>query len=293
MPANNNLQLKQHLQRLIDYIEEHLEDELNLDDLSRVIGYSPFHLHHIFTAFTGESLAGYIRKRRLSQAVRWIQGTDLRITDIALHCGYQTPAAFSKGFRQEFGISPSELRKNKPFLLLHDQLSVKVDTARSIKMDFRVIDKSEQRVLTVEKKGQINNNFTKTADKAFMVLDNYIRFNKLRSFVGQCLGITPDDTLSDTPEENRYIAGYFITREINFPEHNAVKQIVLPAGKFAVFEHHGAYETLWKTWKAIYHDWLPQCEYTPRDALPYEVYVKSKVEYKKEDMLTEIYIPIE
>ena len=68
---------------------------------------------------------------------------------------------------------------------------------------------------------------------------------------------------------------------------------IFPVGKFAVFEHHGEYESLWKTWKAIYHDWLPQCEYTPRNAMPYEVYVKSKFEYTKADMLTEIYIPIE
>ena len=293
MSAQNNLQLKQQLQTLIDYIETHLEEELTLDDLASVVGYSPYHLHHIFTAFTNQSLGGYIRKRRLSRAVRWIQGTDMRITDIAIRCGYQTSAAFSKGFRQEFGISPSELRKNKPFLLLHDQLSLKMDIARSIKMEFRVIAKSEQRVLTVERKGQIDHNFMKTADKAFFILDNYIRYNKLRSFVGYCLGITPDDTLCETPQNNRYIAGYFITRELNFPEHKEVKQIVLPAGKFAVFEHHGEYDTLWKTWKAIYHDWLPNCEYTPRDALPYEVYVRNRFEYRKEDILTEIYIPIE
>ncbi|MBI9051856.1 MAG: GyrI-like domain-containing protein [Anaerolineaceae bacterium] len=293
MPPNNNIHLKQNLQKLIDFIEVHLEEELTLEQLAIVIGYSPYHLHHIFTAFTGESLGGYIRKRRLSLAVRWLQQSSMRITDIALRCGYQTPAAFSKGFRQAFGITPSELRKNKPFLLLHDQLSIKVDIARSIEMEFKIIERSEQRVLTVERKGQLNNDFTVTADKAFNILDKFIDDHNLRSFVGYCLGITPDDTLSATPEENRYIAGYFITREFPVPEHNEVKQIIFPVGKFAVFEHHGEYETLWKTWKAIYHEWLPQSEYTPRDAMPFEVYVKNKFEYKKEEMLTEIYIPIE
>ena len=70
-------------------------------------------------------------------------------------------------------------------------------------------------------------------------------------------------------------------------------QMELPGGKAAVFTHKGPYETLWQTWNKVYRDWLPASGEKLRDAYPYEVYLNEKGKVAPEDLLTEIYIPIQ
>jgi AraC family transcriptional regulator len=76
-----------------------------------VAGYSVPHLHRIFSAHEGQSLASYVRRTRLERAGRKLQLGAVDIAEVALAAGYDTHAAFSKAFKQQFGISPSQFRR--------------------------------------------------------------------------------------------------------------------------------------------------------------------------------------
>ncbi len=93
------------------YIREHLDEPLNREVLAAVAGFSAPHLHRIFTASMGESMARYIRRVRLERAGRKLRMGAVDITEVALAAGYDTHAAFSRAFKQEFGLSPSEFRQ--------------------------------------------------------------------------------------------------------------------------------------------------------------------------------------
>ena len=97
-----------HVQK---YVREHTDEELNREVLAAVAGFSVPHFHRIFTAHVGENIASYVRRVRLERAGRKLRMGAVDITEVALAAGYDTHAAFSKAFKQHFGLSPSEFRQ--------------------------------------------------------------------------------------------------------------------------------------------------------------------------------------
>lgn len=93
------------------YIREHIDEPLHRDVLAAVAGFSVPHLHRIFTACMGENLGGYVRRVRLERAGRKLRMGAVDIMEVALAAGYDSHAAFSKAFKQQFGLSPSEFRR--------------------------------------------------------------------------------------------------------------------------------------------------------------------------------------
>jgi AraC family transcriptional regulator len=93
------------------YILEHIDEPLNRGVLAAVAGFSVSHFHRIFTAYIGENIASYVRRMRLERAGRKLRMGAVDITEVALAAGYDTHAAFSKAFKQQFGLSPSEFRQ--------------------------------------------------------------------------------------------------------------------------------------------------------------------------------------
>lgn len=95
-----------HITALLVHIRQHLDEPMQLADLVKIAGFSPFHLHHLFTVFVGVPMAEYIRRLRLGRAAKKLLERSPSVTQIALEAGYDSPAAFSKAFRRAFGASP-------------------------------------------------------------------------------------------------------------------------------------------------------------------------------------------
>jgi AraC family transcriptional regulator len=99
------------IEAVLRYIREHLHEPLDRETLAAVAGFSVPHFHRVFSAHTGESAISYVRRLRLERAGRKLRMGALDITEVALAAGYDSHAAFSKAFRQQFGVSPSEFRQ--------------------------------------------------------------------------------------------------------------------------------------------------------------------------------------
>jgi AraC family transcriptional regulator len=97
------------IQASIDYIEDHLKEDLTAESLARIAGFSPYHYYRVFHAYVGKPVMEYIRCRRLAYAVvELVQGK--RIIDIALEYGFETHNGFGKAFRKTYGCSPEKYR---------------------------------------------------------------------------------------------------------------------------------------------------------------------------------------
>lgn len=96
---------------VMKYIREHINEPLDRETLADVAGFSVPHFHRVFTAHVGESAISYVRRLRLERAARKLRMGAVDITEVALAAGYDTHAAFSKAFKQQFGFSPSEFRQ--------------------------------------------------------------------------------------------------------------------------------------------------------------------------------------
>jgi AraC family transcriptional regulator len=99
------------IEDVMRYIREHIGEPLDRETLAEVAGFSVPHFHRVFTAHVGESAISYIRRVRLERAGRKLRMGAVDITEVALAAGYDSHAAFSKAFKQHFGLSPSEFRQ--------------------------------------------------------------------------------------------------------------------------------------------------------------------------------------
>ena len=102
------------MNRVVDYIQRHLTDPLDLEQLAAVACFSPFHFHRLFRAWMGETLQAFVHRLRLERAAQLLVFNQVQsISDIALECGFSSPSAFARVFKSAFGMAASEWRKRK------------------------------------------------------------------------------------------------------------------------------------------------------------------------------------
>ena len=291
------LEYQSHIHAVLVYIQANLDEPLRLEVLAAIAGFSPFHFHRIFSAFVGETVADYVRRVRLQRAAQQILETPQSITNIALSAGYETPAAFTKAFRQYFDITPSKLRDVRDRSATTVVISPKTKlNKRSMLMQAELRTLPDQRVLYARQKGIVDGDFGQAAKIAFHRLYSYIEQHHLQQQVSAvCLGITPDEPGVVPDEECRYDAGVFVNDNspIAIQSDEPVDVQTLPSGRYAVFLHKGPYNTIGQTWDAIYRNWLPASGETLRDVPPYEVYLDTTGQTRPEDLCTEIFVPIQ
>lgn len=107
---------KQTILMLVNYIENHLQDDLDLDRIAEVSGYSKFHLNRMFAEMTGTTIHQYIKKRRLTEAAKKLVYTDNAIIEIALEAGYESHQAFSLAFKRLYKQAPQVYRRGRQFI---------------------------------------------------------------------------------------------------------------------------------------------------------------------------------
>ena len=99
------------IEEVMRYIRAHISEPLDRETLADVAGFSVPHFHRVFTAHVGKSAISYIRRIRLERAGRKLRMGAVDITEVALAAGYDSHATFSKAFKQQYGLSPSEFRQ--------------------------------------------------------------------------------------------------------------------------------------------------------------------------------------
>jgi AraC family transcriptional regulator len=113
MPGN--LHYQDRVNRVLNYIAEHLDGELSLNRLSRIGCFSPFHFHRIFQGVTGETLNSHVRRVRLERAALLMKTSPRkRITDVALEAGFAGTAEFSRAFKNHFDRTASSWDRRSP-----------------------------------------------------------------------------------------------------------------------------------------------------------------------------------
>lgn len=143
------------VQKMQDYIDLHLKDEITLADLSKVSLFSPWYSHRMFAEQTGVSPAEYIRKLKLAKAVKYLKNEEMTVTDIAFELGFGSVDGFIRAFFREFGITPGEYKKNPVPVSLFISYGVKYKEIEKEKKDMekthnvfiQVVHKPERNVI--------------------------------------------------------------------------------------------------------------------------------------------------
>lgn len=126
------------LKQTLKYIEDNLENEIDINEIAERIFISPFYLQKGFSIVTGFSIGEYIRNRRLYEAAQRISKTDEKIVDVALRYGYETPESFTKAFSRFHGASPNAVRKDDSLIRCFLPLGIRIEITGGEKMDYSV-----------------------------------------------------------------------------------------------------------------------------------------------------------
>lgn len=100
-----------YINKIKKYIEEHFTEDISLDDIAGITGYSKYHLNRIFLESTGQTIHKYVRERRLYEAARLLADSDQAIVEIALNVGYAFQQSFTQAFKQKFQCTPQTFRQ--------------------------------------------------------------------------------------------------------------------------------------------------------------------------------------
>lgn len=121
----------------VGYIEEHLQDDISVQDVADSLFVSPFFLQRGFAVMTGYGIGEYIRCRRLYLAAKTLQESDEKVIDIALRCGYDTPESFTKAFSRFHGKTVKQVREGGSYRTFLP-LTVSVNVQGGTKMEYTI-----------------------------------------------------------------------------------------------------------------------------------------------------------
>lgn len=112
------------VQKAIDLIEDNLYDDIKLKDIAKKSHLSEFYFHRLFHRITGETVMGYVRKRRLAKAACDLKNTELTVLDIAVKYQFSCGESFTRAFKKMYGITPYEYRKSNKVINLYKKINL-------------------------------------------------------------------------------------------------------------------------------------------------------------------------
>ena len=126
------------IEAVIDYIESHLDEKLDLEKVSEAVHYSKYHLHRMFTNTVGMTIHDYVQRRQLTEAAKLLVFSSKPIIEVAFFCGYESQQAFSSVFKSMYKVSPAQYRDKGNFyplqlqFALHKNIPSKVFTKEDV-----------------------------------------------------------------------------------------------------------------------------------------------------------------
>lgn len=254
------------VKKAIWLVEKGLDSELTLDDLAADAGVSRFYLARAFAAATGHSVMGYVRARRLTRAAHALAGGAGDILSVALDAGYASHEAFTRAFRERFGLTPEQAREaggvDPSFLV--EALSM---------YDMKTIDLKAPRIETRDAILLAGLSSRFHCDHKQDIPALWMRFGPLIESIGH--RPTNDDAFGavanmDEAGNFDYFAAVAVTDYDETPPE--LSRLRVPGTRYAVFQHGGHISQIGAVMNAIWSGWLATSGHEPADATLLEYY---------------------
>lgn len=280
------------IQNAVDYIEDHITDELDFTEIAKRSACSPFYFQRIFGILCGIPLGEYIRNRRLTLAGSELSVTDAKVIDMALKYGYDSPESFARAFVKFHGITPSAAKKNGSALKSFSRVSVQIILKGGHIMDYKIVKKEAFQVLEKVERQSIDDAQNQntipdfwTRSRADGTVETLLAQTPDRHFL---YGICCDNQPTDSKTFAYSIAALYGGGAI--PDGYRVTQI--PERTWAVFRVTGAMpNAIQETWHTICAEFFPTCGYRPTYELNIEAYTDGDM--TAPDYKSEIWVPVE
>ena len=278
------------INRVMDYIDSHIDQPIDLSVLAQIAHFSPYHFHRIFTVLTGETPNAFLQRIRIEKAARWLKESQhVSIAEIALLCGFNDTSTFSRSFKKYFGVTATQFRDSPQGIFVQDgnrfskdgqwvrkngqqfgaenpelcgvefKLTVMKNTPIEVK------EMPEMNVIYVRHVGEY-----KGIQKAYEKLFRWAGPRGLLRFPeSKVLGVYHDDPAVTSLDKVRQSACLTVREEVKVD--GEIGKMTIPGGKYAVGHFdidETEFEAAWNTMCL----WFSESGYEPADGMSYELY---------------------
>lgn len=271
------MDLLQRMNGAIEYIESNITEDIDLEKVAQIACCSSNHFQRMFSYITGISLSEYIRRRRLTLAAFELQNTDLKIIDLAIKYGYDSPDSFTRAFQKQHGITPSCARDVGVNLTSYPKMTFYIKLKGESAMNYRIV---EQPAFELLGKG-IMVNMDNVGTKAYELWQQsnadgtFDRLRKLSKGKEE-YGVT---CYSHNNEEGTFSYHIAFINNASYSGDSEFEVMKIPALKWVVFEAKGPQpQTIKELWEKAYSEWFPSSGYTDLGGPEMEVYFEDKCE---------------
>jgi AraC family transcriptional regulator len=263
-----------NLSKAIEYIEDHLDDDICYEETARIACCSTFYFQRMFSYVTGISLSEYIRRRRMTQAAFDIRNTDIRVLDAALKYGYSSPTSFNRAFQKVHGISPVSAKTAGSVINAYPPIKLSVNITGGDVMPYRIEEKEAMRIVGIRIPLTADMEENKMKVPPFWKTTfNSPQFKELC----EVPNLFPETLLGATVSQNDDDIFYYIAIATDQPAPDGMFAYEIPAGTWAVFESNGSFkESVQTIFKRFLTEWLPFSGYTWAGLPDIEIYPFNK-----------------
>lgn len=277
----------------LSYIEENLENKIDLKEVARLAFCSEYHFQRMFSFLSGITLSEYIRRRRLTLAAFELNNSNIRIIDLAVKYGYSSPDSFTRAFQGLHGITPSEARQNGHSLKAYPRMTFQLSIKGGNEMNYRIQEKESFRIIGIKKRVSIVFNGVNPEIAAMWQSLNEEMISKLKGLSNiEPLGLISasanfsEGRMEEKGELDHYI-GVATTKECL----GNLVQLEVPASTWAVFEAVGPFpDTLQNVWGRIYSEWFTSSNYEQAEGP--EILWNEHKDVTSPNFRSEIWIPV-
>jgi AraC family transcriptional regulator len=272
------LKYQKRINQVKNYIYEHLDGDLSLQNLAQICFMSPYHFHRIYRAARGETAAETVRRMRMHQAALLLTQSDMPIGKITKDCGYANTQSFTRLFKSYYGKPPASFRNHNKLL----------DTNPMIQNEYKV---EIQSITDLEAIFVAHSSPHLETSPAFDRLFVWLGLSKLETANFHKIRVLMDNPFLTASHLVRSRACILADKQIRLQP--PLQVITIPGGEYAVVQHHGPYEKLESLYGWFFTTWLVESKNTLRDSPMFEKYRNDQHTTPPHTLLTDVYFPLQ
>lgn len=274
----------------MEYVETHLSEVIDFNQVARIACCSTYHFQRMFSFITDVPLSEYIRRRRMTLAAFELQQSGVKIIDIALKYGYESPEAFSRAFKKMHGVMPMSARDKGVSLKAYPRLSFHISIRGDVGMNYKIEEKQAFEMFGVS---------------TVVNADGESPFIEIPAFWTKCISNGTVDRIraaaelgengqihavlyNKQGEKSSYMIGYFLPQS-GLPE--GFEKLQIPPQTYATFStglYPDGQSGIHDLWKRIWGEWFPSSNYESANGPEFEMtYERGNNMYEME-----VWIPV-
>jgi AraC family transcriptional regulator len=282
----------ERLNQALEYIEDRLDQQVDVTELARIAATSEYHLRRMFSALAGMPLSEYVRRRRLTVAGAEVLAGQVTLLEIAVRYGYGSGEAFARAFRAVHGIGPGEARRTGAALVSQPRLAFRLTVEGNSSMRYRIVDRPEFNVVGLKARvplvhsgpNQAIIDFVRGIDPRTLERLEELSDQEPQGIVAVC-----DDLDPSRAEGTELDYHHGVITSAAAPD--GTTALPVPAGTWAVFTTSGpAPQAIQELWRDVFTQWFPSNPYRSR---PGPEILRTRLSPDGTEADAELWLPVE